>query len=363
MLTGVIIAAIGTYLLTSPKTRPSVFCHRGRVSFFIFILYTVVVALAHKNYLGIACSLGFFLIVTISYYVRSVITKRVFEHGLDICCYCAIPIGIAAIIEKVINSADDSYRCKLWFFNENYFCTIMAAVIIICAFRATSYKKSVVIYYVCAFFAAISMYLGESIFAFVNLFVGICVMLVLRHKHLTLAAFLLMVCFCLVIIYCVPDLFPRLAESNITTDRRIRIWNEAMTFIKENPLFGRGFLSYHQITSAAQGVYKTQHAHNFALEPLVSFGIIGSLLLIGFIWSYYGKVAECKELLRKNCATSLILALSAGMMIHMTTDMTILWIQTGLLFGLILGGIGVDEKALNKRINACANKNSSKTEE
>lgn len=329
----------------------------------MFALYTAVVALAHKNYLGVACTLGFFLIVTISYYVRSVITERVFERGLDICCYCAIPIGIAAIIEKVINSADDSYRCKLWFFNENYFCTIMAAVIIICAFRATSYKKSVVIYYVCAFFAAISMYLGESIFSFVNLFVGICVMLVLRHKHLTLAAFLLMVCFCLVIIYCVPDLFPRIAESNITTDRRIRIWNEAMTFIKENPLFGRGFLSYHQITQEIPGVYKTQHAHNFALEPLVSFGVIGTLLLIGFIWSYYGKVAECKELLRKNCAASLILALSAGIMIHMTTDMTILWIQTGLLYGLILGGIGVDEKALNKRINACINKNSSKTEE
>ena len=38
----------------------------------------------------------------------------------------------------------------------------------------------------------------------------------------------------------------------------------------------------------------------------------------------------------------------------MTTDMTLLWIQTGFLYALILGGIGVDEKALNKRILACA---------
>ncbi len=351
------ILGLGLYILISPQTRGKVFCHSGKFIFLAFALYTVVVALVFKNFLGIGASAMFFLIVVISYYVRTVVTERVFERGLDICCYSAIPITLFALIEKVAFSAENSdYRCKLWFFNENYYATIMAAVIIICAFKATSYKKSPILYYVCALFAGVSMYLSESMFAFVNLFVGICVMLVLRHRHLTLAAFLLMVCFCLVILYCVPDLFPRLSETNITSGRRIRIWNEAMGFIKENPFFGRGFLSYHQLTQMTQGVYKTQHAHNFALEPLISFGIIGSLLLLCFIWSFYNKVAECKELLRKNCATSLILALSAGILIHMTTDMTLIWIQTGLLYGLILGGIGVDERALNKRINACLKK-------
>ena len=38
----------------------------------------------------------------------------------------------------------------------------------------------------------------------------------------------------------------------------------------------------------------------------------------------------------------------------MTTDMTILWMQTALLYLLIMGGIGIDEKALDKRILACA---------
>jgi O-antigen ligase len=198
------------------------------------------------------------------------------------------------------------------------------------------------------------MYLGASLFAFVEIFVGLCVLLILQKKHLMLSIFLMGVVACIIIIYFVPDLFPRLSESNVTTERRIRIWNEAMVFIKENPLFGRGFLSYFQYAGQNPHIYQTTHAHNFAVEGLLSFGVIGSFILMLFIWAYYRKLSECKELLRNNCATTLILTISAAVLIHMTTDMTLLWVQTGLLYALIMAGVGIDEAALSKRINACA---------
>ena len=103
-------------------------------------------------------------------------------------------------------------------------------------------------------------------------------------------------------------------------------------------------------------MYQTAHTHNFAIESLLSFGIIGSVLLLLLLWSYYSKVAECKELMRNNTATTLILSISAAVLIHSTTDITLLWINTGVLYAIILGAVGIDEKALNKRILACAQK-------
>ena len=362
LLTGIIAVGIGLYLLINPNTRKQIFVHSGRRIFLLFTAYTAVVAMCYRNYLGLACSAGFFIIIVISYYARSIMTEHIFERSLDICCFAAIPLSLGAIIEKLLNAVDDEYRCKLWFFNENYFCTIMVAIILICAFCATSHKKSVIKYYVCAVFGAVALYLGESIFALVSLFVGMFVLLILMRKHMLLSGFLLMACICLVILYCVPDIFPRIWESNITTGRRIRIWNAAMEFISKEPFFGRGFLSYYQHALENPSTYQTAHAHNFALEPLISFGLVGTALLLTLIWSYYKKVTECKERLRNNYATTFILTMSAAILVHMTTDMTVFWIQTGLLYGLILGCIGVDEKALYKRLLACST-NSSKTEE
>ncbi|MEE0928160.1 MAG: O-antigen ligase family protein [Acutalibacteraceae bacterium] len=351
VVTAAVILAIGFYLLISKKARPLAFCHPGKGFLLLFVIYTMAVALVFKNFIGLACSVGFFLIVLISYYTRSVVTEKVFERCLDICCYVAIPLSLFAAVEKFLSH---SGGVKLWFFNENYFCSLMAASVLICAYKATSHKGPVLRYYICAVFGAAAMYFGASLFAFVEVFVGLCVLLILQKKHLMLTIFLMGVVACLIIIYFVPDLFPRLSESNVTTERRIRIWNEAMVFIKENPLFGRGFLSYYQYSAQNPHIYQTTHAHNFAVEGLLSFGIIGSFILLLFLWSYYKKISECKELLRSNCATTLILTISAAVLIHMTTDMTLMWLQTGLLYALIMGGLGIDEKALNKRITACA---------
>lgn len=359
IVTGLTIIGLGIFLLVNKNTRSMIFLHKGKGFFFAFIAYTLLIALYNKNFIGIACSLACFLIVIISYYVRTTVTEQTFERCLDICCIAAIPLTVAAIVDKILCNAVPNHRIQLWFFNPNYFCAIMAAIVVICAFKVTSHKNGVMLYYICAAFAAVSMYIGQSMFAFVEMFVGLCVLLILKRKHLMLAIFLMAVCFCLIMIYCIPDLMPRIFESNITTDRRIRIWNDAMAFIQENPLFGRGFLSYYQYAGEHPEIYQTTHAHNFALEPLISFGIVGSVLLLLFLWSYYSKVTECKELLRVNCATTLILAISAGVLAHMTTDMTALWIQTGFLYALILGGIGIDEKALNRRIIACTQKSDS----
>ena len=372
VITAAVIILLGFYLVLNPNTAKKVFAFKGKGVWIAFTVYALLIALFHKNYIGAACTLGFFFIFAISYYTRSIITEQVFENCLDLCCFAAFPLTFSAIIEKLLHMPkseevqiglfnwllSSEYRCAGWCFNPNYLCALFAAIIIICAFKVTSHKKnknSVFVYYFLAATAAVGLYLGGSLFALVEVFVGLCVLLVLQRKHLMLAMFLAAVGISIVMIFFIPNLLPRLSESEHTTDLRVIIWDQAMGFIKENPLFGRGFLTFYQhYLEDPVNIYYTTHAHNFALEGLLSFGVVGCVLILMLLWSYYRKVTECKELLRSNCATTLILTISAAVLIHMTTDMTIIWMQTALLYLLIMGGVGIDEKALDKRILACA---------
>ncbi len=373
-ITSVVIIVLGLCLLLNKNSFKKVFSFNGKVFYIAFFAFTLIVALINKNYLGAICSCAFFFLIAISYYTRSVITEKTFENCLDICCFAAIPLGVGAAIEKLLCYPGGegspfgwffgtTYRSQLWFFNPNYFCSIMAAIIIICAFKATAHKRDVFIYYLCAAFAAIGLYLGGSLFAIVEVFVGLCILLILRRKHLFLAVFLFAVGLSIILIFFIPNLLPRLSESAHTTDLRVAIWDDALNLIKQNPLFGKGFLTYYyEFINNPGTLYETTHAHNFLLEGLLSFGVIGSILLLLLVWSFFEKISECKELLRTNCATTLILTMSAAMLIHTTTDLTIMWVQTGLLYMLIFGGVGIDEKALRKRLLACVQKKDQPTD-
>ncbi len=355
-ITALVILALGFTILAKKEMRQAAFSYKGRLSFTIFTAYTLVIAAIYGNLIGVGCSILFFLIVIISYYARRILRRKCLELGLDLCCVMSIIITVCAVIDKLFNLNTPGYRCTLWFFNTNYLSTLMATVIIICGYKVITYNSHVFFYYLTAVFCALTMYFCGSMFAFVEIFVGVFILLFLNRKHFMIALMLFVVCFCLVILYCVPDIFPRLSESNITTDNRINIWNTSMELIQKSPFFGHGFLSYYLLSGSVEGAYPTTHAHNFALEPILSFGVVGTVLLLIFLWSYFKKVIECKELLRDNKVTILILSVSSAIIVHATTDMTMLWIQTGLLYALIFAGIGIDERALDKRILACVKK-------
>ena len=355
VITGIVIAFIGISALLQKESRQQVFSFKGKNIFVLFVVYTVVVALYNKNFIGAMVSIGFFMVLVVSYYVRANITEDVFENCLNICCYMAVPLCVATIVDEMLNSSVSGFHSKLWFFNQNYLGAILAAIIIICAHKATSHKSTVLKYYVCAVFAAVAMYLVQSMFAVVEAFIGVCILLILKKKHALLAVMVLATAICVFVALAIPDIFPRLSEANITSERRIRIWNEAMVIIAEKPLFGSGFMSFFHYASKDPSMYQHGfHAHNFAIESMLSLGVVGTALLLALIWSYYRKAMECKELLRNNTATTLILTMSTAVLVHTMTDMTLLWLQTGLLYALILGGLGIDERALNKRIYACA---------
>ncbi len=348
-ITALVILFLGVYLLVSKKTRKRIFVHKFWWSVPAFSALTFVVGLCYQNFIGAGCSILYFFIMVIALFARTAMTRTVFERSLNGCCVLSIFVTLYAVVERLIHLKDPFYRCQAYFFNPNYLATIMATVIIICAYKITARKGNIWFYYGVAAFCAVTMYLCGSMFVWVELLMGVSVLLSLMRQHHLLSIFLTLTAVCCIILYCVPEIFPRLTESNITTDNRITIWDLSIRSIPETPFFGRGFLSYMQISANTPGAYLSQHAHNIVLEPLLSFGIVGTILFSLYFLAYFRTVLICKNRIHKSHITALILSLTAAMLIHGTTDMTMLWIQTGLFYLMVMAGVGADEKVLAAR--------------
>ena len=72
--------------------------------------------------------------------------------------------------------------------------------------------------------------------------------------------------------------FGEIGFASLENFRRIQIWNAAINFIIERPLWGWGGASFPVLFELANNEYKG-HAHNFPLEIAVSFGIPTALII------------------------------------------------------------------------------------
>ena len=348
VVTAIAIAALGLFVLIKRETRKYVFAKKSHVLLSAFCLISAGTALFYKNYLGVICSVAFYLLILILYFVKSIITTHMLERSLSLCCKVAIPLSLAVAVEKYLHMGEKSYRCQLWFFNANYMTALFAAVALFCVYKIIGNSEQIWLYFVSLAAGVVAMYLSGSMFAFIELFVGVCMLLILRKKHIFLAGFFFLAFLGLVVLYFYPEIFPRILTASRQTDKRIEIWNASMEFIKQRPLFGQGFLTYFHNANQNPDIYQTTHSHNFALEPLLCFGIVGTIFIILLLWLYFKELIKCKEHLNNDKVTSLVLSLCCAVLIHSTTDMTLMWIQTGLLYVLIMASVGIDERKLEK---------------
>ncbi len=366
-LTGLTILILSTYILFKKRPLDTVFNHTGAFLFPIFSVLSLTVGLVNKNLIGAGASILFFLLCVIGYYIRTVMTRDLFEKVLDLICVTSVVASVVVIIERLIYFKAGTHRCFGDFFNNmyssiyfhpNYLGSIMAAVILICAYKVVIKKTEKRYYYIIAAFAGVCMFCTESMFAWIEVFAGLSILLLLARRHQLLGIMFITIAFAGAVLYAVPELFPRIADADGTFDNRVLIWDLTVKAVKESTLFGKGFFGYYQLSLNTPGAYVTTHAHNIFLEPLLSFGIIGSLLLFALVFIFFHRVVLCKNFIRKSGIPCLILSLTAAILIHSIIDMTMLWIQTALLYFVIMGGIGADEQVMfrifkkHKKINS-----------
>lgn len=353
-VSGAVIVIIGVSFCILPGTRSKIFDKANSVILATFILLTGIVALCYGNYTGLLCSGVFAAMLIVGAVARSLATKRFFENLLNCFVISGIAATIGCIIERVIHKDDPTYRCQGFLMNPNFFGTAIAFVILICAYKAITRAKFLPLYYMAAVFMAISIYLCGSMVLWLVIFIGIFLLLCLSHEYRLLAVFMGVVALAGVAIVLVPGLIPRLGEISQTTDNRVLIWSFAIEQIKEAPIFGRGFLSYHflynQMVAARPELYKAAFSHNLLLESLLSFGIVGTLTVGAYFVTFFKSIFKCHDELKSRnhsyVITTFITSLFIAIACYGLMDTTVINVQTGMMIFLICSGIGVDEREL-----------------
>jgi O-antigen ligase len=315
----------------------------------LFFVYVLAVPFMYHNWLGVIVGAGMILALILGLYLRSIMTGELFDRVLRLICALSLTSTGYAVLEAIINIMDDGvnkHRIAAVFSHPNYFGTITATVIIICAYKILTSQESRWFFYATAMMNVISLYLCKSMFAFGEVFIGIAVLLIMLKKHRLFMIWIAgAVIGAFLVFYIGIDLIPRLNDITLTLQIRQNIWRLAIDQIKRNPFFGHGFMSFSFLYDASFRSNMIPHSHSIYLDMLLNFGITGSVLFIWYFIRYYWAVI--KATIRKGCVTTaaLIMAVTAAALVHGATDLTLLWIQTLPLFLIILAGQGSEEKA------------------
>ncbi len=341
--TSIILLICSIWILLTKGSIKNIFNKSGPFIAFAFLAMTAITAIYYKNNKGLSLSLIFTTVAIIGFYLQNKITKPLFEWMLCLIQFACIAVFIGCIITKIIHINEPPFRYELWFKNCNYLGSLMAGSALICAYKQLTGKGKTAFNCILFLICCIVIYLSGSLFAIIELLLSLCALLALNENYRLLGVFLAVCVVGCIVLFSLPQLMPRLNESTVTTDNRVLIWQDTIRNIPNNFLFGKGFFAYKTLPDRR---YPTSHSHNFVLDSLLSFGIVGTLLLGIFFITFYRNVFLCNQKLKKNKINCLILALSAGVLLHATTDMTMLWSQTSLFYALILSGIGADQHDL-----------------
>ena len=130
--------------------------------------------------------------------------------------------------------------------------------------------------------------------------------------------------------------------SNITKYLGVRqkIWRAALASIKDHPLFGEGPLTYMHIWKQYNG-HNTQHAHNIFLDPPLSFGIVGILLILPYSISCIKRTYITYKLHKNDTLVALIIGLIVMTYIHGLLDYTIFFIQTSFTLFMVISSFDI----------------------
>lgn len=354
VLTGIVIFILGIFTLANPRTRNLILKEPGALALIPFMVLALILPLIRRNWLGLAAGAGLVFILIVGLYLRSVMTRARFECALNILCLLSVSSVLIAAVEMIVAliKHNPSYRCMAVFMNPNYYGTIAASIVIICAYKVITRQGPQYIYYCIAAANFLGVYLCGSLFAWVEIFVGVISLLIAFRRHKMIVIFLLLATAICILLFFMPHLIPRLSESEVTFKLRLKIWKTSIAEITKSPWFGRGLMTYHEIFPLYKGSYGNYHAHNIYIDLLLNFGIIGAIPILYYLIRCGITLLRQHYRWHQRFVTSLIIALSLAALIHGLTDVTIIWLQTGLLFSLALSGLGIAENAKKpRRIN------------
>lgn len=373
VLTIIGVVALGIYVLIKSDFKSNLLNVKGGRILCLFAIYLMIVSFVFANYLGFFVSVGMlFLFINILYY-RKYIHYDLFIFIVEVMIFMSILSVIYACFEQVYYMQTvkgmsgffdiqnkPQYRVHAFYFNANYYAMMIVFVeaLLIYRFMINKVLKYRLYYIAVGCLNLFALYLSGGRIGWFALAVSILVMLVVNRWYKTLIAGISMLSVTLFAISQKPGLIPRLASKGLSLERREYIYQTARLMIRDTWFFGRGPLSYYHNYNNYYDEYvlrygskhlpklgiSAPHAHSILYEPLISFGLVGSLMLL----YYFGlQIRSSFRLITRKVDTALAALIFGCLTITLCfsiVDFTIYWVQTAAFLFMILGTSSIYRK-------------------
>ena len=327
-VTAAVLLFVTIRALCLKNTRKMMFSDLSIKLVAAFAVLNAVAPFVFKNWLGVACYVGFTLMLVFALYLRSVVTDRLFNKIGNVIAGMSI---IPAFFSTFISDPRHEMRSPSFFFNPNYYGAAITFVVLLCVYRLITQKQNRGLLIVSIVANLYGLWQADSQSALFSRVFGVLLLLLLTKKYKTLIVVAALgVAGALAIVF-VPQLnfiLPRISSAAENIAIRATIWQAGLKGFSESFLFGRGSMGYLQIYERF-GSPKNFHCHNLFIDLLLSFGIIGVLPVAAFVALPIKKAF-------KNKYSPLVFAVLGAVLLHALTDVTLIWIQTGALAALFL---------------------------
>lgn len=333
-----------------------------KASYFIlfFCALLAIVSLFYQNYLGILVTVGILMLGSFAVYYRQHISAESFEFFMDTTLILSLVAALVAIIQyfiilhrfnidgfELIIFNTPKNRVDSFYFNANYYAMMIEFWIGIAFYKIlrltqeehVNFKK-IGGYCIIILINLFTLVLSGCRTAWPAMLAGLAIMLLFAHFYklfgLIVAGGMASAGF----LFTHKNYIPR--ASNITKYLGVRqkIWRATLASIKDHPLFGEGPLTYMHIWKQYNG-HNTQHAHNIFLDPPLSFGIVGILMILPYFISCIKRTYITYKLHKNDTLVALIIGLIVMTYIHGLLDYTIFFIQTSFTLFMVISSFDI----------------------
>ncbi|MFV0381126.1 MAG: O-antigen ligase family protein [Breznakia sp.] len=375
-----ILVVSSLYILIKSDFKTVLKSVYGAKILLLFGVYLFIVSLCFQNYIGALASVVMLSIFVCIIHIRKYMHKQLFVKLVDIMIVLSLVSVVVSVFEQLyyVSQVDamrgffdiqnkPQYRVHLFYLNANYYALMVLYAVCFCVYRFMddSDIRHRLFYVICGIANLFALFLTGGRIAWLCLAVGLLVMVFMKKWYRLFAATIVAVFASVGLLFLKPQLIPRLAQKGLALGRREKIYRSAILMLQQNYIFGRGPLTYYNqwpdYVDSYKAIYGAKgwgklgisapHAHSFLLEPLLSFGIVGVVMLCGYLFT---QIKSLYALLKSGIDSSLM-ALIFGFIIvtfsFCIIDFPIYWIQTATLFLMVLGACDIYRKELSHGSN------------
>lgn len=343
------IACILVQALCRHKLVDALKQQTGALFFYSFVGLEFVVTILHANWNGFGNVWLFVLIGLYGAYYRKSVTKNCFEKMCDLIVVLSVLAAIYGLYQfnqisiangrtflefHIFNSP--TRRITSTFMNANIYAMVIDFVCVICMYRFVKNENILyrIFYFIVALFNFFVLYLTGSRTALLPFVVIFPIFLYcIRRKKLFITSIVLELCVC-GLVFLKPNLIPRISDMS-TFASRIKIWKTAFLCISMHPFFGWGPQTYKQFYPLVHG-HKAPHAHNIYIDSILSYGIMGTLILLAYIFLLNKEIFTSNTRKENPALFGMMMCFIAIVLIYGLLDCTLNIVATGTLCFIIL---------------------------